>query len=655
MILAITEFDSRKNSTGELKQYTWESFKDRLKNAYIADEFRFEYEAMTNEERTEIKDVGGYVAGTFERNRRNKLLLKSRCIITIDADSARPDDVDAYLLEYDVVFFAHTTHSSTEETPRLRWLFPLTRPVNGDEYRRLASMVSSWVGADTIDDTTDQPERLMFWPSVPNDIQYRYWEGGTEYLDPDKYLPDLPEVEEVLPESDDDVEIIPEGDVIGEGKRNRSVFKYAATLRSAGLDKDVLLDSLKLFNERYCDPPLPLSELKIIAGSVAKYKKGEKIPFDTRDLSDDFGDLGEVIKKEKPQGITAKKASELDNEQIDPPVFLVPNLIPVGLSLVVAPPKFGKSWLCLDLALSVSTGTEFLDMPTVQHGVLYLALEDNYWRLQSRMRKVIGIDNRITPPGNLYLTNESPMLAEDFTKHLDKFITTHGDIALVIIDTLQKVRGLTTRRDNAYNIDYNDIGKLQKFALDRGIGLVLVHHTKKGIDESDFVMNASGTNGITGSADSILTLNRRNRKDKRTVLDITGRDVIAKTYILQFNDATFRWENLGEEKDFKQTEEEADYDADPLAKTVKYYLDMADNLSDESDVDEYVQYERTTKELYDDIVKLYGETEINSPVAVGMRIKKIASLMEKIDGIHVETKRVNKGTVNIFMRARLPE
>ena len=655
MILAITEFDSRKNSTGELKQYTWESFKDRLKNAYIADEFRFEYEAMTNEERTEIKDVGGYVAGTFERNRRNKLLLKSRCIITIDADSARPDDVDAYLLEYDVVFFAHTTHSSTEETPRLRWLFPLTRPVNGDEYRRLASMVSSWVGADTIDDTTDQPERLMFWPSVPNDIQYRYWEGGTEYLDPDKYLPDLPEVEEVLPESDDDVEIIPEGDVIGEGKRNRSVFKYAATLRSAGLDKDVLLDSLKLFNERYCDPPLPLSELKIIAGSVAKYKKGEKIPFDTRDLSDDFGDLGEVIKKEKPQGITAKKASELDNEQIDPPVFLVPNLIPVGLSLVVAPPKFGKSWLCLDLALSVSTGTEFLDMPTVQHGVLYLALEDNYWRLQSRMRKVIGIDNRITPPGNLYLTNESPMLAEDFTKHLDKFITTHGDIALVIIDTLQKVRGLTTRRDNAYNIDYNDIGKLQKFALDRGIGLVLVHHTKKGIDESDFVMNASGTNGITGSADSILTLNRRNRKDKRTVLDITGRDVIAKTYILQFNDATFRWENLGEEKDFRQTEEEADYDADPLAKTVKYYLDMADNLSDESDVDEYVQYERTTRELYDDIVKLYGETEINSPVAVGMRIKKIASLMEKIDGIHVETKRATKGTVNIFMRARLPE
>jgi len=655
MTLAITEFDSRKNSTGELKQYTWESFKDRLKNAYIADEFRFEYEAMTNEERTEIKDVGGYVAGTFERNRRNKLLLKSRCIITIDADSARPDDVDAYLLEYDVVFFAHTTHSSTEETPRLRWLFPLTRPVNGDEYRRLASMVSSWVGADTIDDTTDQPERLMFWPSVPNDIQYRYWEGGTEYLDPDKYLPDLPEVEEVLPESDDDVEIIPEGDVIGEGKRNRSVFKYAATLRSAGLDKDVLLDSLKLFNERYCDPPLPLSELKIIAGSVAKYKKGEKIPFDTRDLSDDFGDLGEVIKKEKPQGITAKKASELDNEQIDPPVFLVPNLIPVGLSLVVAPPKFGKSWLCLDLALSVSTGTEFLDMPTVQHGVLYLALEDNYWRLQSRMRKVIGIDNRITPPGNLYLTNESPMLAEDFTKHLDKFITTHGDIALVIIDTLQKVRGLTTRRDNAYNIDYNDIGKLQKFALDRGIGLVLVHHTKKGIDESDFVMNASGTNGITGSADSILTLNRRNRKDKRTVLDITGRDVIAKTYILQFNDATFRWENLGEEKDFRQTEEEADYDADPLAKTVKYYLDMADNLSDESDVDEYVQYERTTRELYDDIVKLYGETEINSPVAVGMRIKKIASLMEKIDGIHVETKRATKGTVNIFMRARLPE
>lgn len=654
MELLITEFENRKNPVGKLRHYTWESFKSRLKNAFIAEEFRFEYESMTNEQRTEAKDIGGYVAGEFEGNKRSKALLKSRCVLTIDADDAKPDDVEAYLLEYDTVFFAHTTHSSTDESPRLRWLFPLSRPVTAEEYRRLAAVVCSWVGADTIDETTDQPERLMFWPSVPNDVSYHYWEGGSDVLDPDVYLPDAP-----IPEEPDDTEPVYErddtpvlsGNLIGEGKRNRTVFKYAATLRQAGLDKDVIFESLKLFNDKYCDPPLPKSELRIIAGSVSKYKKGDKIPFGMRDISDDFGDIGEL--KEKKTGIQAVKASELEAEDIDPPVFLVPNLIPVGLTLIVAPPKFGKSWLCLDLALSISTGTEFLDMPTEQHGVLYLALEDNYWRLQNRMRRVIGMDQRISAPSNLFLTNEAPLLAEDFVKHLDKFLKDHDDIRLVIIDTLQKVRGLTTKRDNAYNIDYNDIGKLQKFAMDNGVGLLLVHHTKKGVDESDFVMNASGTNGITGSADSILTLSRRNRKDKRTVLDITGRDVVGRTYILQFNDATFRWENLGEEKDFQASEDETEYSSDPVVKTVRYYLDAAESLpADEDDDPEYVHYERSSKELYDDVQRMFGEDCIDSATSIGMRVKKYAPLFEKIDNILVEKKRTKRCTVNSFIRPR---
>ena len=65
--------------------------------------------------------------------------------------------------------------------------------------------------------------------------------------------------------------------------------------------------------------------------------------------------------------------------------YIVERLIYPGLYILAGAPKIGKSWLALDLCLSVAEGEPFLKHETHRGQVLYLALEDSLLRLQNRL------------------------------------------------------------------------------------------------------------------------------------------------------------------------------------------------------------------------------------------------------------------------------
>ena len=106
MVLEITEFKSRTNNRGIVRALTWEDLKDRLRKPKITTESIDEYFDMTNEERTEIKDVGGFVGGRMKDGVRNKASLENRTLITIDVDEAKPGSVEDFMLVNDAVFEA---------------------------------------------------------------------------------------------------------------------------------------------------------------------------------------------------------------------------------------------------------------------------------------------------------------------------------------------------------------------------------------------------------------------------------------------------------------------------------------------------------------------------------------------------------------------
>lgn len=208
------------------------------------------------------------------------------------------------------------------------------------------------------------------------------------------------------------------------------------------------------------------------------------------------------------QPLKVHSARELAEMLIPPIRYIVDELVPVGLGVLVAKPKIGKSWMILDLCLAVAAGEPFLNFPTHQHGTLYLALEDGPSRMQRRIKKLM--EGRQAPE-NMHALFDAPRMDEGLLDVLGSYLDEHPEIHLVCIDTLSKVKPKAKPFENAYDADYDYMGILKKFADSRGICLLIVHHTRKGKNMDDAFDNINGSTGIMGAADFTIVLDKQNR------------------------------------------------------------------------------------------------------------------------------------------------
>lgn len=241
----------------------------------------------------------------------------------------------------------------------------------------------------------------------------------------------------------------------------------------------------------------------------------------TNSISDqdvNFNPFGDFFKKIDPSYMKTVTMQELyqDIYSKKPPV--VEGLLYQGTYLFVGSPKIGKSFFMAQLAYHVSTGTPLWDYPVKKGTVLYLALEDDYRRLQERMYRMFGTDST----ENLYFSVSSKPLGNGLTDQLSGFIREHPDTTLVIIDTLQKIREVDSD-SYSYAKDYEIINQLKQFSDSWGICLLLVHHTRKQKSSDNFDM-ISGTNGLLGCADGAFMLYKETRTSNKATLEISGRD-----------------------------------------------------------------------------------------------------------------------------------
>jgi hypothetical protein len=238
-----------------------------------------------------------------------------------------------------------------------------------------------------------------------------------------------------------------------------------------------------------------------------------------------------------PHAKVAWGAVELLATVFPEPAWAVPGVLPEGLNLIVSPPKVGKSWFALGLAVAVASGGKALGRIDVAQGdVLYAALEDTPRRLQRRLQIVLG---NSSPPARLTFITECARLDEGGLEHLDGWLKRHPEARLLIVDVFAKVRGGARRNVNAYDGDYEAMAGLKRLADEHSVCVLVVHHTRKQAD-GDFLQTVSGTNGIAGSADTLLVLSRT-RSSADAVLQITGRDVEEAEHPLQFDAQRGQW------------------------------------------------------------------------------------------------------------------
>lgn len=259
-------------------------------------------------------------------------------------------------------------------------------------------------------------------------------------------------------------------------------------------------------------------------------------------------------------------AESILNEYIEPPQFIVQSLIAEGLTILVAPPKYGKSFLAMDLCCSVATGNPFLGFSTTQSKVLYLCLEDSKGRIKKRLQKVMH-DNLVEQ--NLFFATEAPDMENGLFDELGKFLEDNPECKLIVIDTLQKVIGASGGVDFNYFRDSHSCGQFKSFADKHHICLLIIHHTPKRRDETDPFNNISGTNAFAGVADTNIVLLRNERMQDSTDMSISGRDVIETTYSIKFNKETCRWEFQGDAAEIEDKFRRSQYVADDAVKVIK--------------------------------------------------------------------------------------
>ena len=153
---------------------TWADFLSRLNSPARTGETVAEYKRMTKAEKASAKDVGGFVAGELLGGKRSNRTVRCRSMVTLDADKAYPGQWEDVTLLCEYRMAMYSTHSHTPDEPRLRFIVPLDRDVSADEYGAIARRLAKDIGIETMDRTTYEPARLMYWPSCPADGEYLF-------------------------------------------------------------------------------------------------------------------------------------------------------------------------------------------------------------------------------------------------------------------------------------------------------------------------------------------------------------------------------------------------------------------------------------------------------------------------------------------------
>ena len=174
------------------------------------------------------------------------------------------------------------------------------------------------------------------------------------------------------------------------------------------------------------------------------------------------------------------------------------------------------------------------DFATTKGAVLYLCLEDSLTRIQNRLFQITE-----DAPDTLHFATLAGSIGGGLEDQLKGFLTEHPGTALVVIDTLQKVRQ-PGENANPYASDYRDITAMKRLADEYGIAILLIHHLRKMNDEDPLNM-ISGTTGISGATDSSFVLKERKRGSGEATLYCTGRDIEYRELPLRFQKESHTW------------------------------------------------------------------------------------------------------------------
>ena len=235
-------------------------------------------------------------------------------------------------------------------------------------------------------------------------------------------------------------------------------------------------------------------------------------------------------------------AEVIAKEEFKPIDWLVENIIAPGLTIIAGKSKIGKSWLVLHLSYCIEKGEEFLGRKCAKGDVLHYSLEDGKRRIKTRWDKMC-----IQPDQTYYQFRDRkpkiPILTMGLEEEIEDWANNIPNPKMVVIDVYVKVKKTISKSLNAYENDNYNLQNLQTLAIKYNIGIVLVHHTKKG-SENDVFDEINGSAGIQSNMDSMIVLASSRKAGKNSVFHCIPKDAEQLEFEVGMNEQMI-WEDKG--------------------------------------------------------------------------------------------------------------
>jgi hypothetical protein len=263
-------------------------------------------------------------------------------------------------------------------------------------------------------------------------------------------------------------------------------------------------------------------------------------------------ELAACYKEDGPptRGFATKNSNTIMETEFEPLRWTVPGYVPEGLSILAGRQKLGKTWLAIDFSVAVALGGSAMGgIPCTQGDVLYIDLENGERRIKRRLETLFQDERNRPDLSRLQWSTASPDLGSDFVEACELWRQSVPTPTLIVVDVLQRIKPAGNVARNSYENDYSILADLQQWAMESGVSVLVLHHTRKG-GADDPLEALSGSNGLSACADSTLVLDRTSAG---ITLYVRGRDVDEKETALRFDIG--RWAILGEAGEIRRSDE----------------------------------------------------------------------------------------------------